>query len=59
MTELSKLAGYILERGSVIASYTAIDTEKNPIHAFEVNFENNILLVIMDSNDYCTGIIRK
>ncbi len=30
MTELDRLAGYILENGSVSASYTAIDTEKIP-----------------------------
>lgn len=59
MTELDRLAGYILDNGSVIASYTAIDTENKPVHAFEVNFEDNILLLIFDSKEHCTGIIRK
>ncbi len=59
MTELDRLAEYILKKGSVVASYTAIDTENKPVHAFEMNFERNILLVILDSNDHCTGIIRK
>lgn len=59
MIELDRLAGYILDIGDIITSYTAIDTENNPVHAFEVNFEDNILLVIMDSNNNCTGIIRK
>lgn len=59
MTELDRLADYILENGSVIASYTAIDTEKNPVHAFEVNFENAVLILIFDSKDHCTGIVRK
>lgn len=59
MNELNKLAGYILDNGSVIASYTAIDTEKKPVHAFEVKFENVSLLLIFDSEEHCTGIIRK
>lgn len=59
MTELDRLSEYILKNGRVVASYTAIDAEKNPIHAFEVDFEKNILLVILDSNEHCTGIIRK
>lgn len=59
MTELDRLARYILDDGSVVASYTAIDTEKNPIHAFEVKFENTTLLLIFDGKDHCTGIIRK
>lgn len=59
MTELDRLAGYVLSNGIVIASYTAIDKENKPVHAFEVNFEDNILLLIFDSSDRCTGIIRK
>lgn len=59
MTELDRLAGYVLSNGTVIASYTAIDKENKTVHAFEVNFEDNILLLIFDSSDRCTGIIRK
>lgn len=59
MTELDRLADYILENCSMIASYTAVDAESKTVHAFEVNFEDNILLVILDSNEHCTGIIRK
>ncbi|MCM1506148.1 MAG: hypothetical protein NC177_03290 [Ruminococcus flavefaciens] len=59
MTELDRLAGYIIGNGSVVASYTAIDAENKPVHAFEVNFENNVLLLIFDSREHCTGIIRK
>ncbi len=59
MNELDRLSDYILRNCVMIASYTAIDSDTRPIHAFEVDFDDNILLVILDGNNHCTGIIRK
>ena len=59
MTELDRFAENIIKNGRIIESYTAIDSKENSVYAFEVNFENNILLVVFNNQNHCTGIICK
>ncbi len=59
MTDFNKFAEYIINNGSTVDSYTAVDNENNIVYAFEVNFKETIFLIIFDNQNNCTGILKK
>lgn len=59
MKELNELAHSILDNGNIINVYEAENVENKAVSAFEVSFDENILLLIFDEKSKCTGIILK
>ncbi len=59
MKELNELAHSILDNGNIITVYEAENVENKAVSAFEVSFDENILLLIFDEKSRCTGIILK
>ena len=59
MNKLNELAHNILDNGNIIAVYEAVNVENKAVSAFEVSFDENILLLIFDEKSRCTGIILK
>lgn len=59
MKELNELAHSILDNGNIIGVYEAENGENKDVSAFEVSFNENILILIFDEKSRCTGIILK
>ena len=59
MNRLNELAHSILDNGNIISVYEAVDAENKAVSAFEVSFDENVLLLIFDEKSRCTRIILK
>lgn len=59
MNKLNELAHNILDNGRLITVYESVNSENKDVSAFEVSFDENVLLLIFDDKNRCTGIILK
>lgn len=59
MNKLNELAHNILDNGRLITVYQSVNSENKDVSAFEVSFDENVLLLIFDDKNRCTGIILK
>ncbi len=59
MNGLDELAHNILDNGRLITVYQSVNSENKDVSAFEVSFDENVLLLIFDDKNRCTGIILK
>ncbi|MDE6665345.1 MAG: hypothetical protein K2K14_04040 [Ruminococcus sp.] len=59
MNKLDELAHNILDNGRLITVYESVNFENKDVSAFEVSFDENVLLLIFDDKNRCTGIILK
>ncbi|MDE5770861.1 MAG: hypothetical protein K2I06_04390 [Ruminococcus sp.] len=59
MNALNQLARNILDNGNIISVYESVNSENKDVSAFEVSFDENVLLLIFDDKNRCTGIILK